>query len=94
MNFTYKKLLSLDSINQFLTQGERITVIKLMLHNEIEITAKMQKALEIIDQFKWEPPETVIKQDRLTYFYNKDSESWQAIEKYTHPIINEIQKLK
>lgn len=90
----YKTLLSLDSITKFLTQGERIIAIKRTLDQPLQTTDKMQKALEVIDHFQWQPPETVIKQDRLTYFYNKDTEDWQQIEKYTHPIINEIQKLK
>lgn len=94
MNYTYKTLLSLDSISKFLTQGERCVAIKMMLNQEGDHTEKMGTALRVINQHKWEPPKTVIKQDRLTYFYNEDTESWQPIEKYNHPIINEIQKLK
>lgn len=94
MNFQYKTLLSLDSFKQFLNQWERIIAIKNMLHQNEELTQKMKDALSIIDYHKWEPPQTVIKQDRLTYFYNDETESWQPIEKYNHPILTEIQKLK
>lgn len=94
MNFTYKTLLRLDSICQFLTQGERSIVIKLMLHHEGEHNDKMAKALRLINQHNWEPPEMVIKQDRLTYYYDTATQSWQPIENYKHPILTEIQKLK
>jgi len=90
----YKNLLSLDGITKFLTQGERIIAIKKMLEQPMELTEKMHKALEVIDHFQWQPPETVIKQDRLLYFFNKDTEKWQPIEQYQHPIINEANKLK
>lgn len=94
MNFQYKTLLSLDGFKQFLNQGERIIAIKKMLDQKAELTLKMKDALSIIDYHKWEPPQFKIGQDRLTYFYNEDTERWQTIDQYNHPILTEIQKLK
>lgn len=94
MNFTYKTLLSLDSLFCFLNQAERCTAIKLMLNQEAELTEKMHKALLLIEQHQWEPPEFKIGQDRITRFYNKKTEQWQMTNSYEHQIINEIQKLK
>jgi len=94
MNFTYKTLVSLDSIVKFLTQGERCIAIKLMLNNEADTTPKMDEALKLIDRHQWEPPEYKIGQDRITRFYDSSTERWEQLDYYEHPIINEIQKLK
>lgn len=90
----YKTLLSLDNIKKFLTQGERIIAIKKMLDQKSELTTKMKDALLIIDYHKWEPPQFKIGQDRLTYFYNEDTERWQTLDHYKHSILTEINKLK
>lgn len=94
MNLQYKTLLSLDGFTQILNQGERIIAIRMMLNQEAELTEKMQKALNLIDYHKWEPPKFNVGHDRLTYFRNKETDNWQPIEQYKHPIINETQKLK
>lgn len=94
MNFTYKTLLSLDSIVKFLSQAERIIIIKLMLNYERDHTDKIASALRLINKHKWEPPKFNVGQDRITRFYNENTERWELLEKYDHPIINEIQKLK
>lgn len=94
MSLQYKKLLSLDSLTQLLTQTERIIAIKCYLNQEAELTEKMQKALVLMDYHKWEPPEFKVGQDRIIRFYHTANERWHELEQYDHPIINEIQKLK
>ena len=94
MNFTYKTLLSLDSIAKHLTQHERCTAIKLMLNHEAEPTPKMQEALKLIEKHQWEPPEFKVGHDRITRFYNTQTERWEVFEFYEHEIVHEVEKLK
>lgn len=94
MRFTYKKLLRLDSFQKFLSQGERITCIKLMLSQEGNLTERIEQGIALINFYNWEPPEVKIGQDRLERFYNSETESWQLTDNYEHQILTEIQKLK
>lgn len=94
MRFTYKKLLRLDSLQKFLSQGERITCIKMILNQEGTPTDRIEKGIALINKYNWEPPEVKIGQDRLERFYNSENESWQLTDDYEHPILTEIQKIK
>lgn len=89
-----KELLALDSIANFLTQHERIIAIKRSLREDRELTEKMKKAIILIEQHDWKSPKTKIGQDRITRFYDEDSESWRILNEYKHPIINDIKELK
>lgn len=97
-NPKYKTLLALDCIcGYFLTIYERDAAINLYYNYgnpPLIPTERIIKILELIEHYKWEPPEFKIEQSQVMCFYDKDTESRQPIEKYQHPIINEIQKLK
>lgn len=90
----YKTLLALDSIANFLTQHERIIAIKRSLKEELELTPRMKRGFELIEAYSWQAPKTKIGQDRITRFYDEDTEIWRALNEYKHPIINELVKLK
>jgi len=94
MDFDYTHILSLDNLSKFLNQGERTAITKKSLgHEDVVISDKAKKALDFIKHHNWKPPKQKYGQDRLLYFQTITG-SWSLIEKYNHPILTEIQKLK
>lgn len=96
MKNNYNAVLSLDCIcGYFLTVYERCLLIKLKkdYKNAPEPTARIIKMLELIEHYKWKPPEYNVDHSKLVNYYDEKGNE-RPIETYNHPIINEVNKLK
>ncbi len=80
------KILQLDSLCGFLSWYERVTVHMAIrdINNEqpVEISDKIIKLYQWIDDNAWEPPKMKYGQDLFQYFYDPDSDLWLPNEHY------------
>lgn len=94
MKLEYLDILSLNSFFDFLSQVEKIQIIKLMLSSPgIEANPKIGEIQDLIKKFNWNPPKSRYGVDRLLYWQTPTGQ-WKLYAEYTHPIKEELIKLK
>ncbi|MBL7880377.1 MAG: hypothetical protein JNN23_11095 [Chryseobacterium gambrini] len=81
------KILQLDSLCNFLSWYERVTVHQAIRDisnaQPVEISEKIIKVYQWIDDNGWEPPKMKYGQDLFQCFYDPDSDQWLTNDYYS-----------
>ncbi|MDV4024220.1 hypothetical protein CMT52_07705 [Elizabethkingia anophelis] len=74
--------LAFDSIYGVLSWYDR-AVAHMYLYNKVEkVTERAYKLTVAVAQHKLKAPEMRYKEDKILYFYEENSETWQPVESY------------
>lgn len=80
-----RNVLALDGLYHFLNQGERCQCHLAIRNKEKSLnslSAKVQKAAQIVQRTNYDAPEFRYMPDRILYFWDEEQEQWQKSTDY------------